>query len=95
MHQGRIILDSADPLKQARIDIHPHAQEEDLSYLSYALKLMYSKVLPALNEYELSCVPYTGHKRIPVVAVQIKTAMFWHSAQVQLFIHDVSRGRRT
>lgn len=57
-NEGRIILDSADPLKPARMEIHPHEHEEDINYLAYGLQLLYSRVvLPGLRQYGISLTP--------------------------------------
>ncbi|CAD7975090.1 unnamed protein product [Amoebophrya sp. A25] len=59
-NEGRIILDSADPMQQARMEIFPHVHEEDLNYLSYALRILYVKVFPALRQWDATITPDVG-----------------------------------
>lgn len=56
-NEGRVIVESADPLKQARIEISPKKHQEDLVYLSFGLKFLYEKLLPALDQYEMELSP--------------------------------------
>ena len=57
-NEGRIILDSADPSKPARMEIHPHEHEEDINYLAFGLQILYSKViLPGMRQYGISVSP--------------------------------------